>query len=645
MDLWSGIAGPLRVNTLHDAAMILNRNIGLTQGALRTVARCRRKSAHLPDADSWAAQLVLALLHDESLASACLIRLGITRDWLMTGALGAEVALSAANAIDELTSNPCSDDAYLENPDPADAVNDPVGFTEILDRASFLARRANSDDGVTSGHLLLAAVEVSVFVQDGFATRGVTAAQMNEALNPAPPTEWTAITADDELRLNPLPGGPNTSVPAARSSAQTAAAASDQHSAAWRVIDANLNRAREGLRVLEDFARFVANNNPISGELKAFRHDLVLTAQLLPGSRSADETFSEEAMQNRDTIGDVGTENSAPNERQRDSMAHLVTANCRRVQESLRSLEEFGKLLSADFAAAAKQLRYRSYTVEKTLGEIIVAAGAVGASSGASATIDSGRSKENLLISRRAGIGHLVPLERGEGRNETAKNGALAFRQGQAPRIARLESASLYLLITESQCRLPWKAVVEQSLQGGADVLQLREKSLNDRELLRRALWMRDACRNANALFIVNDRPDLAVAAAADGVHVGQEELTVGATRRILLPDQLLGVSTHDSGQVQQAFEEGADMIGVGPVFPSRTKSFDEFPGLPFVQSVAAASLRPWFAIGGICTENIADVITAGARRIAVASAVAGSEDPSGVVREFRHLLQIAQSS
>ena len=619
-----------------------NRNIGLTPAAQRTVARCRRISALMTEADSWAAQLVLALLQDESLASACLIRLGINRDWLISGALGPEVAQLAASEFDSATSEQFPDDAWALNPNPVDALNDPHGFTEILDRASSLARRSDNEGGVTSAHLLLAVAETSSFVKAGFATLSVTAEQINELLNPVPPAEWTTIAADEELRLDQVRTG--TEISGARfhraehvenvlhvrkttvisrtiptdSRPGTDAGTLDLHSAAWRVIDANLNRAREGLRVVEDFARFVANDVQLSGELKSLRHDLVTAAQLLPRDSSEDLLVSQTPLIHRNTIGDVGTELSTPGERHRHSMADLVTANCRRVQEALRSLEEFGKLLSPDFAAGCKQLRYRAYTVEKGLGEIMAASSA------------------NPLIRP---VGHLLPLKRGEGTRLAVQP---AFDVNLPERRTRLLSACVCLLVTESQCRLSWKTVVKQSLLGGADVIQLREKTLNDRELLRRARWLRDACHDAKALFIVNDRPEIAVAAAADGVHLGQDEMSVADARRILLPDQLLGVSTHDPTQVQQAFAEGADLIGIGPVFPSKTKSFAEFPGLNFVQSVAATTARPWFAIGGIDLDNLAAVIFAGASRVAIASVVAGSDDPAGVIREFKRMLQSA---
>ena len=581
--------------------MYPNRAVGLTPGAQRIVACCRQMAAPLRDTDAWAGHLVLALLRDESLASTCLIQLGITPQWLITGALGPQVAESAVRPSDPAANEHGPVDVCNAGPNPTDALNDPAGFTEILDRASSIARRSDAEGGVTSGHLLLAVAEVSRFVQECFAKLSVTAVTISESLNPVPPEEWTAVTVDEELQLTHDSDSPPRN--------ETATA--DTRSVAWRIIDANLNRTREGLRVLEDFARFAANNDRITGELKSLRHDLVTIAQLLTGTTSDAVTASHESLHHRDTIGDVGTELSTPNERHRASLVDVVIANCRRVQESLRSLEEFGKLLSAEFAAGCKQLRYRAYTVEKLLGEVIVAAG----------------QNANPLEVEKGTIG-LLPIVSPVSRN------------GTAARLVRLQAAHVYVLISESMCRLPWKLVVEQALQGGADVLQLREKTLNDRELLRRARWMRDACLNANALFIVNDRPEIAVASEADGVHLGQEELTAADARRILLPGQLLGVSTHNPDQVQQAFAEGADMIGVGPVFPSPTKSFDEFPGLQFVQSVAAATSQPWFAIGGIRFDNLAAVISAGASRIAVASCVAGSEGPAGTVGELKWMLQ-----
>jgi thiamine-phosphate pyrophosphorylase len=156
----------------------------------------------------------------------------------------------------------------------------------------------------------------------------------------------------------------------------------------------------------------------------------------------------------------------------------------------------------------------------------------------------------------------------------------------------------------------------------------LREKTLADRELLERARNVRRWTRQAGVLFILNDRPDLARLAEADGVHLGQDDLPVREARRILGPDALIGVSTHSLDQVRRAVYDGATYLGVGPVFPSRTKPFDAFPGLEFVRQAAAETTLPTFALGGISVDNVGSVVAAGARRVAVGAAICAADEP-----------------
>ena len=132
----------------------------------------------------------------------------------------------------------------------------------------------------------------------------------------------------------------------------------------------------------------------------------------------------------------------------------------------------------------------------------------------------------------------------------------------------------------------------------------------------------------AGALFLLNDRPDLARLAEADGVHLGQDDLPVKEARRILGPDALIGVSTHDLDQVRRAVLDGASYLGVGPTFPSGTKVFTEFAGLEFVRQVAAETSLPAFVIGGVNPDTVGAAVTAGARRVAVSEAVCASDDP-----------------
>ncbi|MCD4727007.1 MAG: thiamine phosphate synthase, partial [Pirellulales bacterium] len=168
-----------------------------------------------------------------------------------------------------------------------------------------------------------------------------------------------------------------------------------------------------------------------------------------------------------------------------------------------------------------------------------------------------------------------------------------------------------------------------------ADILQLRDKRLGDRELLARARLLVAATRGSGTLAIVNDRPDLTALAGTDGVHVGQEEVSVKDARRIVGPDALVGASTHSIEQARQAVLDGADYIGVGPVFPSDTKRFERYPGVDLLRAVTAEIRLPAFAIGGINRSNIAEVLAAGAARVAVGSAITSADDPPRAAEEL----------
>ena len=140
-------------------------------------------------------------------------------------------------------------------------------------------------------------------------------------------------------------------------------------------------------------------------------------------------------------------------------------------------------------------------------------------------------------------------------------------------------------------------------------------------------------------LFIVNDRPDIARLVEADGVHLGQDDMPVQEARWILGSEALIGVSTHNLDQIRQAVRDGASYIGIGPVFPSRTKEFDEFPGLEFVRDASAETALPAFALGGITLDNVSEVLAAGAKRIAVSSPICRADEPKPVAAAFRRIL------
>ena len=151
---------------------------------------------------------------------------------------------------------------------------------------------------------------------------------------------------------------------------------------------------------------------------------------------------------------------------------------------------------------------------------------------------------------------------------------------------------------------------------------------------------MRKWTRRLGLTLIINDRPDIACLAGADGVHVGQDDLPLRQVRRIVGPDAVVGVSTHNIEQAHAAVADGADYIGVGPVFPSKTKSFGEYPGLAYVRQVAQEISIPAFCIGGIDTGNLETLRAAGATRIAVSAVLATATEPMGIARTLRGILE-----
>jgi thiamine-phosphate pyrophosphorylase len=167
----------------------------------------------------------------------------------------------------------------------------------------------------------------------------------------------------------------------------------------------------------------------------------------------------------------------------------------------------------------------------------------------------------------------------------------------------------------------------DQLFTSEVDIIQLRAKATNDRKLVDVACQLSRQCREAGKLLVVNDRADIARVANADGLHVGQDELSAVEARSIVGPDVVIGVSTHSVEQAQQAIRAGADYIGIGPVFPSLTKQFAEYVGLELISQVNQQISLPSFAIGGIDAMRLADVVAAGATRVAVGHAIWRADD------------------
>lgn len=333
-----------------------------------------------------------------------------------------------------------------------------------------------------------------------------------------------------------------------------------------RILDANLDRAREGLRTLEEWCRFGLESVQLTDECKHLRQDLAQwhTAEL----RSA-----------RDTPSDPGTALTHPNEAQRSSIQQVLQANLCRVQEALRVLEEYGKVYNAAMGEACKQMRYRVYTLESTL----------------------------MAYSRQR----------------------------------TLTQAQLYLVTAPSETIV---ATVEAALQGGLTLVQYRDKDADDRDRLAIAQALCQLCRRYGALFIVNDRVDLALAVGADGVHLGQQDLPIALARQLLGSQFLIGRSTHCPDDLHRAIAEGADYIGVGPVYETPTKAGRPAAGLDYVRYAAEHASIPWFAIGGIDSSNVHDVLAAHAQRVSVVRAIMQAEQPTLVTQYFLSQLALSNS-
>lgn len=204
---------------------------------------------------------------------------------------------------------------------------------------------------------------------------------------------------------------------------------------------------------------------------------------------------------------------------------------------------------------------------------------------------------------------------------------------------------SLYVILDRSAARgRDLEAVLDATLAGGCRMIQLRDKEWPSGRLLPLAERLRRRCADARATFVVNDRVDLALAAGADGVHLGQHDLPPRAARPLLRRGMILGVSTHDAAQGRAAVSDGADYVAVGAMFPTATKPDFRLVGPGLVHELRAAVPVPLVGIGGITPENARDVIRAGADGVAVISAVCGADDPRGATERLLAAVRAARA-
>jgi thiamine-phosphate pyrophosphorylase len=337
---------------------------------------------------------------------------------------------------------------------------------------------------------------------------------------------------------------------------------------AYRIIDANFNRAREALRVIEDYCRFALNNQSLSIKAKDLRHRLCAAISKFANSR---------LLVARDTPGDVGIGQVTENTLGRTNLRDSLTAACKRLPEALRVLSE--TILPEDTGSAEQfeKIRYESYTLEKDIA---------------------------LLADTKA----------------------------------RFDGVRLYVIISSN---LPSDifSLTEKCITGGADCLQLRAKEMQDDALFAISCEFVKMCRDANIPGIINDRVDIAVASGADGVHLGQNDIPVEQTRKLQLSPLIIGKSTHSPAQLAAAITEMPTYVSLGPVFPTPTKPDAEAVTLDYVKQslpVLSGTGIGHVAIGGITQDNIDSVLKAGAKTIAVSSAVTKSPDPAAACKNLR---------
>jgi thiamine-phosphate pyrophosphorylase len=209
-------------------------------------------------------------------------------------------------------------------------------------------------------------------------------------------------------------------------------------------------------------------------------------------------------------------------------------------------------------------------------------------------------------------------------------------------RHARLRSARLYLVLGRSSesGRGRTEHLVRDAAAGGVDVVQLREKELPDEQLAALATSLQALCSELGVLFIVNDRPDIALRAGADGVHVGQQDMRVHEVRALLGPEAIVGLSTHAPAEIDAADPNVVDYIGVGPVHETPTKPGRAAVGVELVRYAAANARLPFFAIGGLTAKNLPEVLAAGASRVCVLRAISDAFQPQQAARELANMLR-----
>ena len=335
----------------------------------------------------------------------------------------------------------------------------------------------------------------------------------------------------------------------------------------YQIIDANLDRAREGLRVLEDWARFALGENDSVKKIKNFRQIL-------------GKNHLEVYKQSRNFIEDECKGLTHQEQFKRNTPDQIISSNAGRVQEALRVIEEFSRQHNHELSKIAAEIRYEIYNLEIEL----------------------------LRLSK--------------------------YKRSEEI----LKENDLYVITDQKENLLE---IIEALLIAGVKIIQYRFKTGTDKDHLQEAIQIKNLCKRYNSLFIVNDRVDIALASNADGVHLGQDDLDLRTSRKLLGYSKLIGISANNEIDISNALKNGCDYIGIGPVFETATKKNKKPLGIEKIKTLTKDLNIPWFAIGGIKSNNISYLKRNGFKKVALVSQLMNSEDPKEdaimILKELSH--------
>lgn len=338
-------------------------------------------------------------------------------------------------------------------------------------------------------------------------------------------------------------------------------------------VDANINRAMEGIRVCEDIFRFCIKNS-ISSEFKNIRHDL-LTA--------VTSVFGNSLISSRAVISDEQKFIDTDSEKRRSGYETLFRSNLGRACEALRVIEEFSKTVSSAGSGNFQAIRFTLYDLEQKGWAAI---------------------KKKMILDRF--------------------------------------NFSLYGILDSAFVPVnKFKENAEIMSSEGCSIIQLRMKSSSSREFLDAAFEVEEICRKNDTVFLVNDRPDIALLCKARGVHLGQDDIPPEKAGELLRGDMITGLSTHSIEEALRAMETAADYIAFGPVFDTGSKNgtLINGRGTEILRQVCISADRPVVAIGGITPDNAAEILDAGCSSVAVISALFRNNDLAGNIHRFSEKL------